>query len=226
MIMKPKKIIAMLLLIVFCASCAQTAVFAVNNYASWAAPYVKQADALGLLTENARKDYIKALSREEFCELVMTMYEKRTGISVPISSEPFNDTVNPLVLKAYSIGIIKGTSETTFSPNDAVTREQAAVMLVNTVRTIENVMGVVIYNEDIDNLPFEDAGQISSWALDAMKAAYANGLMRGDGVNVRPQANISCQECIILIINAYNKEETLPQDIGGGLKPARSPKPA
>ncbi|MCL1808181.1 MAG: Ig-like domain-containing protein [Clostridiales bacterium] len=213
--MKLRKAVSVVVLAAICVLPHQAAVLAADNYAAWAAPYVHQADELGLLTEKAKKDYVKALTREEFCELVVTMYEKRTGNQVAVTSRPFTDTTNQLVLKAYSLGIVNGTSATTFSPNNPVTREQAAVMLVNAVRKIEQAQGVKIYTQYADTLPFQDSGSISTWALEAMKVAYANGLMQGDGTNVRPLANISCQECIILIINAYNKEDAAPQDLGG-----------
>ena len=196
--------------------------FAVDNYATWAEPYVRQASELGLLTESVMKDYVRALTREEFCELVVNMYEKRVGSSITSSANPFTDTSNPMIIKAYSIGIVNGTSAATFSPTNSVTREQAAIMLVNTIRKMEELRGVQIYTGYTDTLPFQDSDQISSWALDAMKVAYANGLMAGDGTNVRPLANISCQECIILVINAYNREEILPQDVGNSLRSSTS----
>jgi len=187
---------------------------AVDNYASWAEPHILRAGELGLLTENVSKDYIRALSREDFCELVVNMYERRVGDRIETVDNPFTDTSNPMVIKAFSLGIVNGTSSTTFSPNNSVTREQAAIMLINTIREIENAREVKILTKNIDTLPFADSDRVSSWALEQIKLAYANGLMMGDGTNVRPLANISSQESVILVLNAYNMEEAIPQDIG------------
>lgn len=190
-----------------------------GNYASWAEPSIIRAAELGLLTENVKKDYIRALTREDFCELVVNMFERRVGDQIEMKSNPFTDTSNPMIIKAFSLGIINGTSSTTFSPKNSVTREQAAVILVNAVREIENVRSVRILVNNVDSLPFSDSNRISSWAMDNMKVAYANGIMKGDGANVRPLANVSSQESVILILNVYNMQEADPQDIGAVTPP-------
>ena len=198
---------------------------AADNYASWAEPSIKRAEELGLITENVSKDYIRALSREHYCELVVNMYEKRVGESISVTSNPFTDTSNPAIIKAYSLGVINGTSSTTFSPNSSVTREQAAVILINTLKKIESARDVSILAAGADTLPFADSDKISSWAIEQMKVAYANGIMVGDGTNVRPLANVSAQESVILVLNAYNMQEMNPQDIANGAQPTSNEAP-
>ena len=216
--MKHKNILSIILCALILLSAAGIA-SAADNYSSWAEPSIKRAEELGLITENVKKDYIRALSREHYCEMVVNMYEKRVGDRIETISNPFTDTSNPAIIKAYSLGVINGTSSTTFSPNRSVTREQAAVILINALRKIETERGVKILNDGADVLPFADRDKISSWALAQMKVAYANGIMVGDGTNVRPLANVSAQETVILILNAYNMPEMTPQDLGTGTPP-------
>ena len=45
------------------------------------------------------------------------------------AKEMFTDTADIEVLKAYGIGITNGTSETTFTPDALITREQMATMM-------------------------------------------------------------------------------------------------
>ena len=71
------------------------------------------------------------------------MVTKR-GASKPIDN-PFTDTNDEYVLKAYALGITFGTSETTFTPNAEITREQMATMLTRAL----NKAGI---NTEIDNV--------------------------------------------------------------------------
>ena len=71
-------------------------------------------------------------------------------------------------------GIVAGTSDTTFSPNAKVTREQMAAILYRYAKSC----GVdVSKTADLKNFP--DAGKVSDYAKDAMAWAVANGIISG-----------------------------------------------
>ncbi len=69
-------------------------------------------------------------------------------------------------------GIAKGTSETTFSPELPITREEMAVMIM---RAYRKATGLV----HPPKLSFTDTGKISSWATTDVGEACALGLMTG-----------------------------------------------
>ncbi len=71
-------------------------------------------------------------------------------------------------------GIVNGTSETTFSPDQAVTRQQLAAMLYR----YSQVKG---YDTDIqgDLTSFGDRDQVSAYAAEAMEWAVGSGLIQG-----------------------------------------------
>ena len=109
------------------------------------------------------------------------MYEKITGQkAVPIAKNPFTDTKDKEVLKAYNIGITNGTSDTTFSPDALITREQMATMMTRAL----NKSGV---NTTIDvnavSNKFADHNEISTWALDGVYFMSARGVIKGVGEN-------------------------------------------
>lgn len=63
--------------------------------------------------------------REQFCEVAVKLYEKFVKTQVDsVGNNPFHDTENKEVIKAYHLGIVKGTAKDKFSPNDLITREQ------------------------------------------------------------------------------------------------------
>ena len=95
------------------------------------------------------------------------------------AAHPFKDVAkdtwyDEAVAWGYATGVVKGTSATTFSPDDYVTREQAATLLYRyaqycgeDVSTMGSLMG------------FEDAKQVSSFARDAMRWAVGEGIING-----------------------------------------------
>ena len=78
---------------------------------------------------------------------------------------------------ARQYGIISGYGNTnTFGPEDAVTREQLAVMLANYARAYANV-GTWSDGSRLSAKP--DAGAVSSWAWDALAWAVDCGIIAG-----------------------------------------------
>ncbi|MBE6573966.1 MAG: S-layer homology domain-containing protein [Ruminococcaceae bacterium] len=75
---------------------------------------------------------------------------------------------------AASEGITKGTSATKFSPNDPITREQAATFFMNFTKTIECYEEPAITEFD----GYVDADEVSSWAKDGMLWAVENGIIK------------------------------------------------
>jgi len=70
---------------------------------------------------------------------------------------------------------VQGKSPTAFAPDDPVSREEAAVILI---RTWVAVTGRTPPAAG-EAFRYEDEDQISAWALEAVRQARAAGLMRG-----------------------------------------------
>ena len=75
---------------------------------------------------------------------------------------------------ASAEGVMNGYGES-FGVNDPVTREQMAVMLYNYVQS----QGIEVKKGSASG--FSDAGEIHSWAADAMAWAVEEGIFQGDG---------------------------------------------
>lgn len=159
----------------------------------WAKSELQRANDLGLIPAILKSaDMTKPITREEFCELAVLLYEKVTGQkSEPVSSNPFTDTSNLQILKAYNLGITAGTSQTTFSPNVLINREQCAAMLFRAIKAIHpqgdyNVAGTP---------DFPDQKYISDWAVEATKYMNKIGIIAGDAQgNFMPKATTPAQE--------------------------------
>ena len=93
---------------------------------------------------------------------------------------PFTDLTQDwyqdAILWAYQTGVVAGTSSTTFAPDQPVTREQIAVILMEYVT---RVLKLERTWTPADLSIFPDAGSVSDWAKDAMADAVALGLISG-----------------------------------------------
>ncbi len=164
-----------------------------SNASKWATEELNKADDEGLIPDILKgADLTKPITREEFCELALLLYEKSTGKSaVPASPNPFTDTKNPQILKAYALGITQGTSATAFSPGVLINREQCATMLFRTIKAISPVG-----DYSIDGVPdFPDQKQISSFAEEGTKFMSKLGIIKGDAKgNFMPKATTTAQK--------------------------------
>ncbi|HHV75519.1 MAG TPA: hypothetical protein GXX41_12975 [Thermoanaerobacterium sp.] len=160
---------------------------------NWAKPELQKANDLGLIPDILKgADMTKPITREEFAELAVVLYERVTDKkSEPVSPNPFTDTANPQILKAYNLGITSGTSQTTFSPKVLINREQCAAMLFRAIKAIHpqgdySIAGVK---------DFPDQKHISSWAVEATKYMNKIGVIAGDAQgNFMPKATTPAQE--------------------------------
>ena len=102
-------------------------------------PSWQEADELGLIPDILiGVDMTQPITREEFCELAVLLYEKVTGEpGKPVSPNPFTDTSKAQILKAFKLGITTGTSATTFSPDALINREQCATMLFRAIKAMK-----------------------------------------------------------------------------------------
>lgn len=146
---------------------------------TWAKPELEKANNYGLIPGILNgADMTKPITREEFCELALVLYEKVTGsVATPVSPNPFTDTTNIQILKAYKLGITNGTSTTKFSPNVLINREQCATMLFRTIKAISPDA-----DYSVEGVPdFPDQKDISKpWAVEATKYMSKLGIIKGN----------------------------------------------
>jgi hypothetical protein len=159
----------------------------------WAKPELQRANDLGLIPGILKgADMTNPITREEFAELAVVLYERVTDKkSEPVSRNPFTDTANPQILKAYNLGITSGTSQTTFSPKVLINREQCATMLFRAIKAIHPQGDYSVAGAR----DFPDQKNISSWAVEATKYMNKVGIITGDAKgNFMPKATTPAQE--------------------------------
>lgn len=139
---------------------------------TWYYRVVETAYAHGAITNQTEKFYPEApISREAIA--VMLIRAMGFGTLAGRAQEfliPFQDVESNAgyIAMAYEMGLMNGTSETTFSPEETVTREQAAVILTGLYqkccRTVTNRIGI-LSTDQIDNLDGYEAVGIAARKL-------------------------------------------------------------
>ena len=98
-----------------------------------------------------------------------------TGVTTPFVDAQ-SGWYRDAVAWAHKTGVVAGTSDTTFSPEEPVTREQIAVLLAEFADKVLEVGGA---ETPADLSAYPDGAQVSDWARDAMADAVALGILNG-----------------------------------------------
>lgn len=157
-----------------------------ENASSWAVTELDKAAEFGLIPDSLKgADMTKPITREEFAELAVKLYEESTGTTAAAASpNPFTDTTNQQILKAFKLGITTGITPTTFSPKQLTNREQVASMLSRTIR-------IIAPNGDFSTAgapAFSDQKDISSWALEHALFMAKLEIIKGTNGKFMPKA--------------------------------------
>ena len=135
------------------------------------------------------------ITRAEFATALAKAFNLPDG-----EGKVFEDTAGhwakDYIAAAYAAGIIEGYSQQQFGPDDLITREQMAIMIVK-ASGLQAASG---------QLNFTDSPAVSAWAYSWVVSAVNNQLMNGYGEDntFRPQANATRAEAMTVIHNALN----------------------
>ena len=221
-----KKLFALILVPVIILSLMPfTTVFAEleGNYSAWAEIELQKADQMDLIPDTLNaQDFTKSVNRAEFAAIAVKLYENLSGGKADAATlNPFTDTDDEEVLKAYNLGLTAGTAADKFSPDNLLTREQAATMLIRVLKAAY-IPGWILAEDNDYTLNYEKAADfaddslISDWAEASVYFASANGIIFGTGENnFSPKGNASRQEAIIIAVRVAENLKDKPLDYTG-----------
>ncbi|MEI7884135.1 MAG: S-layer homology domain-containing protein [Clostridia bacterium] len=172
-----------------------------GTQSKWAEPELSTAYTNTLTYNDIMNNYTQKINREEFCTIVVKLYEKLSGLQAGVTSNPFTDATNPEILKAYKLGIVNGTSTTTFSPNANITRQEVCVMILRCL----NLALPSLNSATSGSLPFSDTSKINTWAKAAMLFCYENSIIKGSGSTISPLDNTTREQGISLLLRTFEK---------------------
>ena len=161
----------------------------------WATKDIDFAYAVGITYANKDYLYKENITREEFCELIYNLIVLTSDeITAPIT-DSFTDTKNDKILMLNGLGIINGKSATEFAPNDYLTREEAATIIVRMVNKVFPMAATEMWFE------YDDINEVSEWASDSIQTISNLGFMNGVGNNrFAPKDTYTTEQAIVTLV--------------------------
>lgn len=185
----------------------------------WAKEEVNEAHGAGLVPYlMVDEDLTEIITREKFAAIAVHLYQNLSGdyfdvvMSRDITDTPFTDCsensdYSSYIAAAYELGITKGTGQTTFSPQDNISREQLATMLFRVLELAGNE-GAYTIDEmfDINSVrKFYDDADISDYAAESVYFMAENGIIKGvDGAHFAPLDNATKEQAILISLRCAN----------------------
>ena len=233
-----KRITILLSLVIALTLCLTTAALAADpatapvadltaaaKCSAWAEPYLAKASEQGLIPESLLDaDMTKNISREEFAELSLLLYQQLSGEAAAEDTQSedtlteaaprFADCDNPYVIQAAALGLTNGMGASRFAPKSKLTREQGATMLTRVYKkytfkgwTLEK--DAEFENEFINSfmMPqvFSDAYRFSSWACTSIWFMRARSIIDGVGENrFDSQGTLTREQALKIAIKMLN----------------------
>ncbi len=159
----------------------------------WAEAAINAMAAMNVVQGVSQTQHIfdmnSAITRGAMAQMLFNLSQGKDGMT-----GAFTDTRGSwcadAVAWAASAGVVNGLSETVFAPDQAITREQLATMLYRYAKLLD-----LDVSAKADLGAFVDAGEVDSWASEAMTWAVAAGLLQGKGAgDLDPNAAASRAE--------------------------------
>ena len=175
----------------------------------WARSEVAEAFANNLADQTMRGEYDKDVTRAEFCKLTIRLIEQHNQMHIfdileerglRIETGGFWDTIDETVLAARALGIVSGEGNGRFRPDDAVTREEAAVMLARSLQVLR------IPVPPMDSVTFIDESDCSAWAAESIRQVSGRlktGLYGEDENRFYPKGHYTREQALVVMVRLF-----------------------
>lgn len=173
---------------------------------AWAKVELQLALDEGLTISDLMNQYNKPITRLEFVRLIMNLHQVRNGtVSDPAILYPFKDTTSLDVAKAYELGLIQGTSTSSFNPDGLLSREEAAVIIHREWMNTHSG-----YQAPSIGINFTDSDSIAVWAREAVQFMVNNGMMKGNDKNqIEPKGNTTREQAVVLMLRYFQNSVSI-----------------
>lgn len=198
-----KKVLIVITLLAFLMGTVIQAGVSFDTASSWAVEELTLADTNGFVTDQIGEDFSQNITREEFCEIAVALYDKLGGSQDLAKTSTFTDTNNPYVIKANNAEIVFGTNseQTLFTPNGYLTRQECCVMINRAMQ-----QSGALYSEDYTwQKNYVDTDSIADWAYQAVNLLNAFGIINGMGEKIAPLGTLTREQAVIMLNRAYIK---------------------
>ena len=143
----------------------------------WSYPYIREMYEAGVIDGMTPTTFEPAgnVTRAQFVKMLALLQSADVSAyaSGPFTDVPGDAWYARYVNWAAANAIVNGTSETTFDPNAAISRQDMAVMLYRYAQQY----GIALPEQT--TAPFTDEGSVAAYALPAVQALHRAGVING-----------------------------------------------
>lgn len=223
------KLRSFIFIALLCLSISSSILTTITSYAAdvpsgWATSAVHEALNLNIIPEGLDQNYQSPITRAEFAQTALHfcaaqynldpltfVWEYRTSharpgeTELPIDWDAFQDvsmtqSENIWPIYAAAFGLVEGRGNGIFDPEGAISRQEAAVMLLNTYRLYAGDH----LQLDQASISFADTSSIAAWAVDAVEVMTSMGVMTGTGNNCfAPTETYTREQCYTTFMALY-----------------------
>lgn len=173
---------------------------------SWAEVDINELANLNEFDEAIFNNYKGNITRSEFIYLSVKVFEMLLGEEVTLNPDiKFSDTTDIWALKGATVGITSGIGQGKFGPDESLSREQFATMIIRTLQIGQLTLA------DGSEVSFVDEETFSSWAKESIMFAKANNIINGVGESRFAPKDLATKQQSLAIINRiikrFNGEE-------------------
>ena len=157
---------------------------------------ISRAVSLGIIN-NENYNFNDDITREQFCNFVYNLVNPIKELPIfKYERAPFDDTNgNDKITVLYSAKIVSGKGDYIFSPNDKLTREEAATILCRAA----NYLDIELPLAKVD-MSYADNSEISSWAVSSVYSLKTLNILNNTDKNFNPKANITISQAVSALV--------------------------
>lgn len=165
----------------------------------WAYEAVRQLSAMQIVAGMNARDFApqQEVTRAEFIAMLVRTLGLKSSGNAGFADVPQDSWYAEAMAAAVEAGLVAGMGDGKLAPNEVITREQMAKILVRayTIKTGNRTKGT-------GSIPFNDRENVSEWAKDDLSAAYQLGLVHGHASGqYMPQSTTARAEAAKAIFN-------------------------
>lgn len=196
-----KKFVSLSLVIIMAITLVPTIALADSTPSNWSVTSIEEAKALGLATNDLMNNFSATTTRLEFCRAAVNLLRLYGYDIDSVTPKMFSDTNDKDIGIAAALGITNGTdlAKNLFSPNNPLTREQAATLL-------NNLLGVIGRRKTSATVAWTDSAKISSWAIQSANDMYNCGVISGTDTTklvFSPQTAYTHEQSIVTLLRTW-----------------------
>ncbi len=186
----------------------------------WAAEGLADAGVLQLVPQSLTDLYQRPITRLEFCRLTMQALRQASGLdndrlaelfARPEGPVTFTDCSDPDVLAAAAIGAVRGMGDGTFRPGSSISRQDAAVLLLQTASAL--FPQVIPDGADyLDGAAIPDyAKPAVDWASQVTDPVTGSPVMAGVGDGYfDPRGTYTREQAVLTVLRLYRAAGLTP----------------